>query len=73
MWYADNRLDSMKYGRNVLRISHFLSSAIFCDPELSDARVSYAKTVILVTLLDDFFDYYGSREESLMIIELIKK
>nr|UXG91345.1 (+)-kaurene synthase [Callicarpa americana] len=72
-WYADNRLDSMKYGRNVLRISHFLSSAIFCDPELSDARVSYAKTVTLVTLLDDFFDYYGSREESLMIIELIKK
>ncbi|KAI3468362.1 hypothetical protein Pfo_025025 [Paulownia fortunei] len=72
-WYTDCRLDSLKFGRNVLHVSHFLTSAIFGDPELSDARLSYAKTIMLVTLIDDFFDHYGSKEESYKILELVKE
>ncbi|KAG8375406.1 hypothetical protein BUALT_Bualt10G0096800 [Buddleja alternifolia] len=72
-WYTDCRLDSLKYGRSVLRVSHFLTSAILCDPELSDARIAFVKQIVLITRLDDFFDHHGSREESLEIIELVKK
>ncbi|PIN17551.1 cis-abienol synthase [Handroanthus impetiginosus] len=72
-YYTDCKLDNLKYGRNAARIAHFLTSAILADPQLSDARTSIAKTIVLVTCLDDFFDHHGSREESLKIIELIKE
>ncbi|KAG8375380.1 hypothetical protein BUALT_Bualt10G0094000 [Buddleja alternifolia] len=72
-YYTDCRLDSLKYGRNVLKVSHFLTSAVFADPQLSDARIAFAKHIVLVTRMDDFFDHHGSREDSLYIIELIKK
>ncbi|KAL3818443.1 hypothetical protein ACJIZ3_004348 [Penstemon smallii] len=71
-WYAECRLDSLKLGRDVLRVSHFLTCAILPDTNLSDARMSYAKTITLVTCVDDLFDHYGSRAESLEILELIK-
>ncbi|KAK4435738.1 Cis-abienol synthase, chloroplastic [Sesamum alatum] len=72
-WYADCKLDTLKYGRNVVRVSHFLTSAMLGDPSLSEARVAFAKTIVLVTRMDDFFDHHGSREESLRIIELIRQ
>nr|UXG91344.1 miltiradiene synthase [Callicarpa americana] len=72
-WYADCRLDTLKYGRDVVRVSNFLTSAIFGDPELSEARLAYAKHIVLVTRIDDFFDHYGSREESYEILELVKE
>ncbi|KAL7114983.1 hypothetical protein ACP275_04G155300 [Erythranthe tilingii] len=72
-WYTDCRLDSLNYGRNVVHVAHFLTCAIFDDARLSDARLSYAKTIVLVTRIDDFFDHYGSREESNKILELVKE
>ncbi|KAL0323965.1 UNVERIFIED_CONTAM: Class I diterpene synthase TPS6, chloroplastic [Sesamum calycinum] len=69
-WYKDCRLDSLKFEESVVNISHFLTCAILADPLLSDARLSYAKSIVLVTCLDDFFDHHGSREESLKILEL---
>nr|UVC58049.1 KSL11 protein [Isodon rubescens] len=71
-WCENWRLDKVS-GRYVLRMSHFLTANIFPDPRLSDARLAYAKTVILLVFLDDFFDHHGSREDSLLIMELIRK
>lgn len=72
-WYDECRLDKMEYGRNVIRVSHFLNANNFPDPRLSEARLSFAKTMTLVTHLDDFFDHHGSREDSVHIIELIRQ
>ncbi|KAH6804553.1 hypothetical protein C2S51_032800 [Perilla frutescens var. frutescens] len=72
-WYADCRLDTLKFGRDVVRISNFLTSAIFGDPELSDVRLAFAKHIVLVTRIDDFFDHGGSREESYKILGLVKE
>nr|A0A2K9RFZ2.1 RecName: Full=Class I diterpene synthase 2, chloroplastic; Short=VacTPS2; AltName: Full=(13S)-vitexifolin A synthase; AltName: Full=9,13-epoxylabda-14-ene synthase; AltName: Full=Viteagnusin D synthase; Flags: Precursor [Vitex agnus-castus]AUT77121.1 class I diterpene synthase [Vitex agnus-castus] len=72
-WYEDCRLDKLNYGRDVLRISYFVSSAIIGDPELSDARLAFAKYCVLTTCIDDFFDHAGSREESYRILELVKE
>nr|QXT24226.1 IlKSL2 [Isodon lophanthoides var. gerardianus] len=71
-WYDDLRLD-MEFGRNVSRVAHFLASNSYPDPQLSEARLAFAKTVILVTRFDDFFDHHGSREESALTIELIRE
>lgn len=63
----------MKYGRDVVRVANFLTSAIIGDPELSEVRLVFAKHIVLVTRIDDFFDHGGSREESYKILELLKE
>nr|AZB50374.1 terpene synthase 3 [Salvia yangii] len=71
-WYSDCRLDALlKFGRNVVRVSSFLTSAIIGEPELSEVRLVFAKHIILVTLIDDLFDHGGTREESYKILELV--
>ncbi|KAL0393923.1 UNVERIFIED_CONTAM: Cis-abienol synthase, chloroplastic [Sesamum latifolium] len=70
-WHAECRLDCLNQGRKTLQVSYFLSAAVFVDPGLSTARMSYAQVIVLVTCLDDFFDLYGSREDALHIIELV--
>nr|UVC58051.1 KSL9 protein [Isodon rubescens] len=71
-WYTDSRLD-MEFGRNVTGAIHFLGSNSYPDPQHSEARLAFAKTAILATRLDDFYDHHGSREESALIIELIRE
>ena len=54
-------------------MSYFLVSLDIDDPELSYARIAFGKCMVLVTSLDDFFDFGGSRQESHKIIELVKE
>ncbi|GAU35840.1 hypothetical protein TSUD_56490, partial [Trifolium subterraneum] len=42
-------------------------------PELSDSRLSGAKTSVLVTVVDDFFDVASSEEEQVNLIQLFEK
>ncbi|KAF2304471.1 hypothetical protein GH714_031881 [Hevea brasiliensis] len=42
-------------------------------PDLSDARISWAQNTVLTTVVDDFFDFAGSMEELLNLIELIQR
>ncbi|KAL7150087.1 hypothetical protein ABFS83_05G084900 [Erythranthe nasuta] len=72
-WYSDCGLDRLNFGRDALRMAHFIASAIFGDPQLVDARMSFAKNVVLIARIDDFFDQHGSREESYKILELVKE
>nr|AZB50367.1 terpene synthase 3 [Ajuga reptans] len=72
-WYADCKLDTLTYGRDVVRVASFLTAAIFGEPEFSDARLAFAKHIILVTRIDDFFDHGGSIEESYKILDLVKE
>nr|AJQ30185.1 kaurene synthase-like protein [Salvia fruticosa] len=72
-WYSDCRLDTLKFGRNVLRVANFLTSAIIGDPELSEVRIVFAQHIILVTLIDDLFDHGGTKQESYKILELVKE
>ncbi|KAE8654116.1 Ent-kaur-16-ene synthase [Hibiscus syriacus] len=49
------------------------SAATMCSPELSDARISWAKNGVLSTVVDDFFDVGGCEDELLNIIQLVEK
>ncbi|XP_016652605.1 PREDICTED: ent-kaur-16-ene synthase, chloroplastic-like [Prunus mume] len=42
-------------------------------PELSDARMSWVKSGVLTTVVDDFTDVGGSEEELVNLIQLIEK
>nr|QIA61389.1 terpene synthase 4 [Chiococca alba] len=72
-WVADNRLDKLKFARQKSAYCYFSAAATIFSPELSDARISWAKNGVLTTLVDDFFDVGGSLEELKKLIELVEK
>ncbi|KAK2444612.1 thioredoxin superfamily protein [Trifolium repens] len=49
------------------------SAGISGCPELSDARISWAKNGVLTTVVDDFFDVGSSQEEQENLIQLVEK
>lgn len=65
-------MDELKFARSKAAYCYFSAAATFFDPELSDARMSWAKNSVLTTVVDDFFDVGGSREELKNLIHLVE-
>lgn len=72
-WIVDNKLDQLKFARQKLAYCYFSAAATLFSPELTDARISWAKNGVLTTVVDDFFDVGGSEEELINLIELVEK
>ncbi|KAK9266673.1 hypothetical protein L1049_005509 [Liquidambar formosana] len=72
-WVVENRLDKLKFARQKLAYCYFSAAATLFSPELSDARISWAKNGVLTTIVDDFFDIGGSEEELVNLIQLFEK
>lgn len=62
-WVKENRLDQLKYARQVQTYAFLTASACIFPPELSDARILWAKNCVLLTICDDFYDVGGSKDE----------
>ncbi|CAN1223527.1 Ent-kaur-16-ene synthase, chloroplastic [Linum perenne] len=71
-WVKDYRIEELKFARQKVVYGFFAAAAILFLPEHADARSSWAKNTVLVTLVDDLFDVGGSEEELLNFIELVK-
>nr|APR63757.1 hypothetical protein [Populus tomentosa] len=72
-WVVERRLDKLKFARQKEAYCYFSAAATLFAPELSDARMSWAKNGVLTTVVDDFFDVGGSEEELVNLIELIER
>ncbi|KAL5175961.1 Ent-kaur-16-ene synthase, chloroplastic [Glycine soja] len=72
-WVVERRLDTLKFARQKLAYCYFSCAATIFSPELSDARISWAKSGVLTTVVDDFFDVGGSEEEHVNLIQLVEK
>ncbi|CAN6553753.1 unnamed protein product [Malus baccata var. baccata] len=72
-WVEEYRLDKLKFARQKQAYSYFSAAATLFPPELSDARISWAKNGVLATVVDDFFDVGGSEEELINLIQLVEK
>ncbi|TQE02673.1 hypothetical protein C1H46_011742 [Malus baccata] len=72
-WVEEYRLDKLKFARQKLEYSYFSAAATLFPPELSDARISWAKNGVLGTGVDDFFDVGGSEEELVNLIQLVER
>lgn len=72
-WIVGNRLQELKFARQKLAYCYFSGAATLFTPELSDARVSWAKGGVLTTVIDDFFDVGASKEEMENLIHLVEK
>ncbi|KAH6836264.1 hypothetical protein C2S53_001130 [Perilla frutescens var. hirtella] len=72
-WYADCRLDTLKFGRETIHAANFVASAIIGDPELSNVRLALAKLMVLIPRIDDYLVHSGSKEDSYKLLELVEE
>ncbi|KAJ9563475.1 hypothetical protein OSB04_008635 [Centaurea solstitialis] len=72
-WVVENRLDKLKFARQRTAYCYFSAAATLCSPELSDARILWAKNAILGAVIDDFYDVGGSLDEWLNLIQSVEK
>ncbi|KAI3719553.1 hypothetical protein L6452_20455 [Arctium lappa] len=72
-WVVENRLDKLKFARQKTAYCYFSAASTLSSPELSDARISWAKNAILVGVVDDFFDVGGSMDELVNLIQSVEK
>nr|ASP43414.1 kaurene synthase-like protein 3 [Tripterygium regelii] len=72
-WVVESKLDRLKFARQKMAYCYFSAVEISFSPELSDARISWAKNSVLITVIDDFFDIGGSEEELANLVHLLEK
>ncbi|KAF3787283.1 Ent-kaur-16-ene synthase [Nymphaea thermarum] len=72
-WVEENRLHHLTFARQKLSYCYFSAASTLFAPEMATARMSWAKNGVLTTVVDDFFDIGGSREELENLIELVQK
>ncbi|CAI0379010.1 unnamed protein product [Linum tenue] len=71
-WIIENKLDKLSFARQKLGYCYFSAAATLYAPELSDARISWTKNGVLTTVVDDFFDFGGSMEEIVNLVQLLE-
>nr|XP_043638080.1 ent-kaurene synthase 2, chloroplastic-like [Erigeron canadensis] len=72
-WMEENKLNELKFARQNSAYCYFSVAATLYSPELSDARICWAKNSILVTIVDDFFDVGGSMDEFENLIQCVER
>ncbi|CAN6276891.1 unnamed protein product [Urochloa humidicola] len=71
-WVKDSRLDKLSFARQKLEYFYLSAAGTIFTPELSDARILWAKNGVLTTIVDDFFDVGGSTEELKNLVALVE-
>ncbi|NP_001389352.1 ent-kaurene synthase-like 3 [Oryza sativa Japonica Group] len=71
-WVKENRLHELKFARQKSAYFYLSAAGTVFDPEMSDARIWWAINGVLTTVVDDFFDVGGSREELENLISLVE-
>ena len=66
-------MDRLKFARQKTAYCYFSAASFLSAPELSDARLSWAKSSILTTVIDDFFDVGGSMDELVNFVQILEK
>ncbi|KAJ0042981.1 hypothetical protein Pint_18084 [Pistacia integerrima] len=72
-WVVENKLDRLKFVRQKMAYSYFSGVATLFSPELSETRLYWAKSIVLTTVVDDFFDVGSSIEELVNLVQLVEK
>ncbi|CAN0923823.1 Ent-kaur-16-ene synthase, chloroplastic, partial [Linum grandiflorum] len=68
-WLKEYKLDEMRLAKVKMGYCYFSAASTYFDPELSHARISWAKHSLLTSLIDDFYDIFGTAEEHVNLLE----
>ncbi|XP_062226694.1 ent-kaur-16-ene synthase, chloroplastic-like isoform X1 [Phragmites australis] len=71
-WVKESRLDQLPFARQKLAYFYLSAAGTIFPPELSDARILWAINGVLTTVVDDFFDVGGSKEELENLVTLVE-
>ncbi|KAL6651357.1 hypothetical protein ACP70R_010282 [Stipagrostis hirtigluma subsp. patula] len=71
-WVKDSRLEQLPFARQKLAYFYLSAAGTMFPPELSEARILWAKNGVLTTIVDDFFDVGGSKEELENLVALVE-
>ncbi|KAH7545954.1 hypothetical protein FEM48_Zijuj01G0149000 [Ziziphus jujuba var. spinosa] len=72
-WSKDWGLNDMGFGREKTMYCYFAIAASFSLPYDSDVRMIVAKSAILITVADDFFDMEGSLSDLETLLDSIER
>ncbi|XP_037486923.1 acyclic sesquiterpene synthase-like isoform X3 [Triticum dicoccoides] len=71
-WVKESKLNRLPFARQKLAYFYLSAASTMFPPELSDARILWAKNGALTTVVNDFFDVGGSKEELQNLIALVE-
>lgn len=66
-WDASCRFRELEFARQKAVECFFAAAATFSEPELAQARLVWSQQSVLITVVDDYFDYGGTPVEELHI------
>ncbi|XP_058073237.1 (E,E)-geranyllinalool synthase-like isoform X1 [Magnolia sinica] len=72
-WSKESGLRDIGFGREKTTYCYFAIATLAYSPSLSDLRMAVAKSAILVTVIDDFFDMEGSMDELNQLTEAVER
>ncbi|XP_050221130.1 ent-kaurene synthase-like 2 isoform X2 [Mercurialis annua] len=72
-WVKIGKFDELEFARILLLFCYYPVTAILVAPQFADARTSFTKNCIVATVVDDFFDVAGSKEELENLVQLIER
>uniref|UniRef100_A0ACD5UE39 Uncharacterized protein n=1 Tax=Avena sativa TaxID=4498 RepID=A0ACD5UE39_AVESA len=71
-WVKESRLDQLPFARMKLAYFYLSAAGTMFSLELSDARIFWAMNGVITTVVDDFFDVAGSKEELENLTSLVE-
>ena len=73
-WYKDWEISSkLSYVRDRVVESFFWSVGIYFEPRYSAARILVTKIGVMLTVLDDTYDAYGTFEELQLFTNAVER
>ncbi|KAJ8775387.1 hypothetical protein K2173_023152 [Erythroxylum novogranatense] len=69
-WVEESRIGELKFARQKVTYCYVSIAAVLIAPEDSEARISMTKNSVMATIIDDLFDFAGSREELENMLQL---
>ncbi|KAI7748762.1 hypothetical protein M8C21_031258 [Ambrosia artemisiifolia] len=72
-WKAFDVPNNYPYARDRLVECYFWAQGVYFEPQYSQSRIFLAKTLAVITILDDTYDAYGIYEELVILTEAIER
>ncbi|MCE0482203.1 hypothetical protein HAX54_040704 [Datura stramonium] len=73
-WWKDlNFMATLPYARDRVVECYFWTIGVYFEPQYSQARVMLAKTIAMISVVDDTFDSYGTVKELATYTDVIQR
>ncbi|KAG8502908.1 hypothetical protein CXB51_000530 [Gossypium anomalum] len=72
-FWEHSKLSELSYARERYVEAYTWSNSLFYEPRYAQGRIFHTKMILLVSILDDTFDAYGTPQELQRLIDALKR